>query len=96
MDINVRITFDASDKLTQMVFAIAAMVVPALEDTETESKPAPAPAPTRVQALGAKPSFDDDDIEYLRHRIRELEYVIELQRHRIEQLERGHSSARAN
>lgn len=58
--------------------------------------PAPAQAPTRVQALGAKPSFDDDDIEYLRHRIRELEYVIELQRHRIEQLEKGHASARAN
>ena len=58
--------------------------------------PAPAQAPTRVQALGAKPSFDDDDIEYLRHRIHELEYVIELQRHRIEQLEQAHASARAN
>ena len=58
--------------------------------------PAPAQAPTRVQALGTKPSFDDDDIEYLRHRIRELEYVIELQRHRIEQLEKGHASARVN
>ena len=58
--------------------------------------PAPAKAPTRVQALGTKPSFDDDDIEYLRHRIRELEYVIELQRHRIEQLEKGDASARAN
>lgn len=49
MDINVRVTFDASDKLTQMVFAIAAMVIPALEDTESEpepkSTPAPGPAP---------------------------------------------------
>ena len=62
--------------------------------------PAPTQAPTRVQALGTKPSFDDDDIEYLRHRIKELEYVIELQRHRIEQLEdvakKGNVSARAN
>ena len=58
--------------------------------------PAPTQAPTRVQALGTKPSFDDDDIEYLRHRIKELEYVIELQRCRIEQLEKGHASARAN
>lgn len=53
-------------------------------------------APTRVHAKGIRPSFDDDDIEYLRHRIRELEYVIDLQRHRIEQLEKGHASARAN
>lgn len=45
MDINVRITFDASDKLTQMVFAIAAMVVPALEDTESEPEPKSTPAP---------------------------------------------------
>lgn len=58
--------------------------------------PTPTQAPTRVQALGTKPSFDDDDIEYLRHRIKELEYVIELQRCRIEQLEKGHASARAN
>lgn len=62
--------------------------------------PAPAQAPTRVPVLGAKPSFDDDDIEYLRHRIQELEYVIELQRHRIEQLEdvakKANVSARAN
>lgn len=61
---------------------------------------APAPAPTQahthVHARGIRPSFDDDDIEYLRHRIQELEYVIELQRHRIEQLEKGHASARAN
>ena len=60
--------------------------------------PAPAPAPTQApaHARGIRPSFDDDDIEYLRHRIKELEYVIELQRHRIEQLEKGHASARAN
>lgn len=58
--------------------------------------PAPAQAPTRVHARGIRPSFDDDDIEYLRHRIKELEYVIELQRCRIEQLEKGHASARAN
>jgi hypothetical protein len=71
---------------------------------QNNNVPAPAPAPTqapaRVQALGTKPSFDDDDIEYLRHRIKELEYVIELQRHRIEQLEyvakKGNVSARAN
>lgn len=60
--------------------------------------PTPAPAPqARVRTMPTtKPSFDDDDIEYLRHRIRELEYVIELQRHRIEQLEKGHATARAN
>lgn len=58
--------------------------------------PAPAQTPTHVHARGIRPSFDDDDIEYLRHRIQELEYVIELQRHRIEQLEKGHASARAN
>ena len=53
-------------------------------------------AHTHVHAKGMRPSFDDDDIEYLRHRIKELEYVIELQRCRIEQLEKGHASARAN
>lgn len=58
--------------------------------------PAPTQTPTHVHARGIRPSFDDDDIEYLRHRIQELEYVIELQRHRIEQLEKGHASARAN
>ena len=58
--------------------------------------PAPAQTPTHVRARGIHTSFDDDDIEYLRHRIQELEYVIELQRHRIEQLEKGHASARAN
>lgn len=60
--------------------------------------PAPAPkqAPTHVHARGIRPSFDDDDIEYLRHRIKELEYVIELQRCRIEQLEEGYASTRAN
>ena len=71
---------------------------------QNNNVPAPAPTPTqapaRVQALGTKPSFDDDDIEYLRHRIKELEYVIELQRYRIEQLEdvakKGNVSARAN
>lgn len=57
---------------------------------------APTHVPTHVHARGIRPSFDDDDIEYLRHRIKELEYVIELQRHRIEQLEKGHASARAN
>ena len=58
--------------------------------------PAPTQAPTHVHARGIRPSFDDDDIEYLRHRIKELEYVIELQRCRIEQLEKGRASARAN
>lgn len=58
--------------------------------------PAPTQATTHVHARGIRPSFDDDDIEYLRHRIKELEYVIELQRHRIEQLEKGHASARVN
>ena len=59
--------------------------------------PAPAPTPARVSTMPTtKPSFDDDDIEYLRHRIKELEYTIELQRYRIEQLEKGNASARAN
>ena len=67
---------------------------------QNNNVPAPAPAPTQahthVHARGIRPSFDDDDIEYLRNRIKELEYVIELQRCRIEQLEKGHASARAN
>ena len=67
---------------------------------QNNNVPAPAPAPTQahthVHARGIRPSFDDDDIEYLRHRIKELEYVIELQRCRIEQLEKEHASARAN
>lgn len=61
------------------------------------SAPASAPTQARVSTMPAtKPSFDDDDIEYLRHRIKELEYTIELQRYRIEQLEKGNASARAN
>lgn len=59
--------------------------------------PTPTQAPARVSTTPTtKPSFDDDDIEYLRHRVKELEYTIELQRYRIEQLEKGHASARAN
>lgn len=61
MDINVRITLDASDKLAQMVFAVAAMVIPELEDTETEpapapkSEPKPAPAPAPAPKSEPKP-----------------------------------------
>lgn len=65
--------------------------------------PAPTQAHTRVQALGTKPSFDDDDIEYLRHRIAELEKfnasllrLNQLLEKEIEQLKKGHVSARAN
>ena len=72
---------------------------------QNNNVPAPAPtqAHTRVQALGAKPSFDDDDIEYLRHRIAELEKfnasllrLNQLLEKEIEQLKKGHVSARAN
>lgn len=56
MDINVRITFDASDKLTQMVFAIAAMVVPALEDAESEPEPKSTPSPEPAPKPEPKPA----------------------------------------
>ncbi len=63
-----------------------------------------APAPARVNTtLTTKPSFDDDDIEYLRHRIKELEKfnasllrLNQLLEKEIEQLKKGNASARAN
>lgn len=63
-----------------------------------------APAPARVSAIPTtKPSFDDDDIEYLRHRIKELEKfnasllrLNQLLEKEIEQLKKGNASARAN
>lgn len=62
--------------------------------------PAPAHAYTRTQAEKVTPikhSYDDDDREFLLNRIKELEYMVKLQRHRIEQLEKGVvASARAN
>lgn len=65
---------------------------------------APAPIPARVSTMPAtKPSFDDDDIEYLRHRIAELEKfnasllrLNQLLEKEISDLKKGHASARAN
>lgn len=46
----------------------------------------PAPTPTHVHKT-ITPSYDDDDLEYLRKRVKELEYLVDLQKKRIEQLE---------
>ena len=73
---------------------------------QNNNVPAPAPAPTqaRVSTMPTtKPSFDDDDIEYLRHRIAELEKfnasllrLNQLLEKEISDLKKGHASARAN
>lgn len=46
----------------------------------------PAPTPTHAHKT-ITPSYDDDDLEYLRKRVKELEYLVDLQKKRIEQLE---------
>ena len=57
----------------------------------------PAPAHTKEQEhKPLKPSYDEDDVEFLKHRIKELEYIVELQRYRIKELEKGRASAHAN
>ena len=61
----------------------------------------PAPARTQEQEQEQehrrlRPSYDEDDVEFLKHRIKELEYIVELQRYRIKELEKGNASARAN
>ena len=48
--------------------------------------PAPTPTPTHAHK-SITPSYDEDDIEYLRKRVEELEYLVDLQKKRIEQLE---------
>lgn len=73
---------------------------------QNNNVPAPASAPThaRVSTMPTtKPSFDDDDIEYLRHRIAELEKfnasllrLNQLLEKEISDLKKGHASARAN
>lgn len=44
------------------------------------------PTPTHAHKT-ITPSYDDDDLEYLRKRVKELEYLVDLQKKRIEQLE---------
>ena len=48
--------------------------------------PAPTPTPTHAHK-SITPSYDEGDIEYLRKRVEELEYLVDLQKKRIEQLE---------
>lgn len=65
--------------------------------------PAPTQSHMHAHAKGIRPSFDDDDIDYLRHRIKELEKFNEsllrlnqLLEKEIEQLKKSNVSARAN
>lgn len=55
-------------------------------NNNNNNEPAQTPAPTRAHKV-ITPTYDDDDLEYLRKRVEELEYLVDLQKKRIEQLE---------